>query len=132
MEKENIKTLIVDDHMIMRNVVEKHINAMGIRNVTFAVNGQEAAEKAQQETFDIILADWNMPELSGEDLLKKIRDDIKYNKSAFVMISAEGEKTKILDVMNAGATAYLTKPFSEGEFQDTISNVISWLEKKRN
>lgn len=131
MQADELNILIVDDHMIMRSVVEKHAHSLGFRNITFAVNGKEALEKAQTDNFDIILADWNMPELSGKDLLEEIRKDESYNNSAFVMISAEAQKSKMLEVMNAGATSYITKPFTEEGFKESLLNIISWLKEKR-
>lgn len=118
----------MDDHMIMRNFLERSSTDLGFRNFEFAADGIEALEKYKSQDFDIILADWNMPNLSGIDLLKTIREQETDKKVAFVMVTAEGEKHRMLEAMTAGATAYIAKPFSEETYKDTIEKVITWLE----
>ncbi len=130
MQAENLNILIVDDHMIMRNLVQGVANNLGLRQFKTASDGQDALDKIKQEKFDIILADWNMPKLSGEELLKILRADSTYDKTAFVMITAESENVKKLEILSLGATAYLNKPFSEESFRETIEKVLAWLEKK--
>lgn len=130
MQAENLNILIVDDHMIMRNLVQGVANNLGLRQFKTASDGQDALDKIKQEKFDIILADWNMPKLSGEELLKILRSDSTYDKTAFVMITAESENVKKLEILSLGATAYLNKPFSEESFRETIEKVLAWLEKK--
>jgi len=130
MDSNNLNILIIDDHMIMRNFVEKNLNRINQRKIQFAVDGVDALEKISQEKFNLILADWNMPNMSGLELLKTIRKEEKYNDSAFVMVTAEVDQLKIIEAMSAGATAYLTKPFTEIEFQNTIDKIIKWLEGK--
>ncbi len=131
MNIENLKILIVDDHMIMRNLIENAANSIGLRQFKTATDGEDALKKINQEKFDIILADWNMPKLSGAELLKKLRENKEFDSTAFVMITAESENTKKLEVLNSGATAYLNKPFSEEAFKETIEKVFFWLKTKR-
>ena len=77
MNVEDLKILIVDDHMIMRTLVEKNAESIGLTLIENANNGKQAIEKIKSEDVDIVLADWNMPEMSGLELLKTIRSDNK-------------------------------------------------------
>ena len=130
MQLKDLKILIVDDHMLMRNIVKQISSSIGLNDCDFASNGREALQKAGEENYNIILADWSMPEMTGLELLKALRADNKYNKIAFVMISAESESVKVMEAMREGATFYLTKPFSSEEFQAVLTKVLSWLENK--
>lgn len=132
MDRENLRILIVDDHMIMRSLIEKTAISLGLKQISHAENGQQALDKINDGNIDIILADWNMPEMCGFDLLKAIRQNEDNNNLAFIMITAESEGTKMMEAMNNGATAYLTKPFSSDDFRDTIDKILIWLEKRRN
>ena len=132
MDTENLRILIVDDHMIMRSLIEKTAISLGLKQISHAENGQQALDKINDGSVDIVLADWNMPEMCGFDLLKAIRQNEDNNNLAFIMITAESEGSKMMEAMNNGATAYLTKPFSSDDFRDTIDKILIWLEKRRN
>lgn len=132
MDRENLRILVVDDHMIMRSLIEKTAISLGLKQISHAENGQQALDKINDGTTDIILADWNMPGMCGLDLLKAVRQNEANNKLAFIMITAESEGTKMMEAMNSGATAYLIKPFSSDDFKETIDKIIIWLEKRRN
>ncbi len=130
MKVNNLDILIIDDHRIMRSFIEKNLDTINQKKVKFAVDGVDALEKIGQENFNLILADWNMPNMSGLELLNIIRTEERYDNVAYVMVTAESDKSKIIDAMAAGATSYLEKPFTEAEFQRTIEKVIIWLDKK--
>lgn len=132
MDRENLRILVVDDHMIMRSLIEKTAISLGLKQILHAENGKQALDKINDGTIDIILADWNMPEMCGLDLLKAVRQNEDNNNLAFIMVTAESEGTKMMEAMNSGATAYLVKPFSSDDFKETIDKIILWLEKRRN
>lgn len=125
------RTLVVDDHMMMRKMIENNLNGLGINVSGTATNGREALQKIEQEDYDIVLADWHMPELSGEELLRQVREQEKFNDLAFVMVTAESEQNNILKVMQMGATAYITKPFTDQDFRTAMENVVKWLGEKK-
>ena len=130
MEIDKLNILIIDDHMIMRNLIKNYCESYGFKNIDFASNGVEGLKKIQENDFHIILADWNMPEMNGPSLLKHVRSDVKYDDVAFAMITAESETLKVMGILNAGATTYLVKPFSQEIFETHISKIIDWLEDK--
>ncbi len=132
MEINNLKILLVDDHMIMRNILRQYLTMAGIKNVTEASNGSEALHKIDEAekagvSFNVILADWSMPTMDGLELLKEIREKRGLNNLAFVMITAESEKTRIMEALQAGATSYLSKPFSQEDLQGHIGKIVEWL-----
>lgn len=128
---EGYKTLIVDDHMMMRKMVENNLKDLGISVCDMAVDGNEALEKIEQGEYDIVLADWHMPGLPGDSLLGKIREQEKFNDLAFVMVTAETEQDNILRVMKMGVTAYITKPFTDQDFREAMENVVEWLRERK-
>jgi two-component system chemotaxis response regulator CheY len=136
MQKEHLKVLVIDDHMLMRNLLTQCLVSIGIKNIKFAANGNDAlseikaAQKAGQD-FDVIMADWNMPMMNGFELLQKVRGDLKMNKTAFVMITAESEKGKIMGALKAGVTSYIVKPFSPEDISKHMAKVLTWLESNR-
>jgi two-component system chemotaxis response regulator CheY len=131
MNKRDLRLLIVDDHMLMRNMIRQYCTEYGVTNLDFSSNGREALEKIESDNFDVILADWNMPEMNGEDLLKEVRANDNYSTTAFMMITAETEKAKILQILNSGATTYLVKPFSQADFHKHLDKVVQWLTERR-
>lgn len=127
MEVDKLNILIIDDHMIMRNLIKNYCQFYGFKNIDFASNGVEGLKKIQENEFHIILADWNMPEMKGSSLLKHVRSDARYDGIAFAMITAESETLKIMETLNAGATTYLVKPFTQENFETHIDKIIDWL-----
>ncbi len=128
---DGYKTLVVDDHMMMRKMVENNLNDLGISACDMASNGQEALQKIERGHYDIVLADWHMPGVSGEEMLSQIRKDEKHNNMAFVMVTAESEQDNILKVMQMGVTAYITKPFTDGDFRIAMEGVVKWLGERK-
>jgi two-component system chemotaxis response regulator CheY len=130
MNIEELKILVIDDHRIIRNLEKHYLETMGIKNIEFADNGREALDKIEAGHFDILFADLNMPVINGEELLKIIRSKPQYDKMAFVMVTAESENSKILEILNAGATFYLIKPFSPESFKQNVEKILDWLKER--
>lgn len=131
MNIEDVKILVIDDHRIIRNLEKHYLETMGVKNIDFADDGREALDKIEAGNFDVIFADLNMPVITGEGLLKIIRSKPQYDKMAFVMVTAEAENSRILEILNAGATFYLIKPFSPECFKKNVEKILDWLKEKR-
>ena len=121
----SIKVLVVDDSAIMRKVIITALGAMNIDNdhITQAEDGVQAVQIASQNTFDVILMDWNMPNMLGIDAVKTIRE--QGNKTPILMVTTEGEKSNVVKAIQAGANNYLVKPFNAEDLRDRLSQMIS-------
>lgn len=136
MQKEDLKILVIDDHMLMRNLLTQCLGVLDIKKLKFASNGEEAYQEIlgshrSNNMFDVIMADWNMPMMNGLELLKKVRQDLGLKKVAFIMITAESEKAKIMQALQAGVTSYIVKPFSPEDIAKHIAKVMEWLERNQ-
>jgi len=114
---KNCKILIIDDMKTMRMVMKKHLKTIGFADITEADDGATAWPLIEMAAsggapFQLILSDWNMPQMQGIDLLKKVRAHNSLKKSPFIMVTAETEKTQIMEAIKAGVSNYLMKPFT--------------------
>jgi two-component system, chemotaxis family, chemotaxis protein CheY len=130
MKIADMKTLVVDDHIIIRRDLEKFLNNMGCRHVDQAANAEEAQKKLAGERYSIVFLDWNMPGKSGFHLLQQCRADKSYDNVAFVIVSAESDDRFIIEALKAGATSYIVKPVSETTLQEHLAKVIAWIGKQ--
>ncbi len=109
----NIKILIVDDMSTMRRLVKKACNTIGFSNIEEAEDGQKAWEKFQAAgDFQLVISDWNMPNCTGLEFLKKVRADSKLKKTPFVLLTAEAEASQIAEAIQVGVSNYIVKPFT--------------------
>ncbi|HYD17912.1 MAG TPA: response regulator [Patescibacteria group bacterium] len=127
MDVSELKALVVDDHMIVRCDIERHIKSLGIAHVEQAANVREATDRMAQSDYNVIFLDWNMPGRSGYNLLEQCRGDAKYDNTAFVIVSAESEDRFIIEALKAGATSYIVKPVSENILREHVLRVVNWI-----
>ncbi len=114
----NTKVLIIDDMRTMRMIVKKTLVGAGFTNITEADDGATAWPLLEQalasgSPFDLILSDWNMPQLSGLELLRRVRTHVRLKNTPFLMITAETEKTQIMEAAKLGVSSYIPKPFTQ-------------------
>ena len=105
------KVMIVDDVQMIRRALKISLLKAGVTGVTEAKNGAEAIELLKQEKFDLIICDWEMPNMSGLELLQKIRSDGRLKNIAFLMATAVTDTENVTKAIQAGVTDYVTKPF---------------------
>lgn len=121
------KILIADDMMTIRKVIKKTLSQIGFvpGNITEAVNGKEAWEKLQsaEQPIQLIISDWNMPEMTGLDFLKTVRGSDKYKGLPFVLLTAEGEVEQVKEAIKQGVDAYIMKPFNAKTLQSKLGAV---------
>jgi len=121
---ESIKILVVDDFATMRKIIKNLLGQLGYKNVHEADDGSTALVMLEKERFDLIIADWNMPQMSGLNLLKTTRDNENYKNTPFVMVTAEANKNNIVAAIQAGATDYIIKPFNANTLQEKIKKIF--------
>ncbi|OMH39565.1 response regulator [Motiliproteus sp. MSK22-1] len=125
----NLKILVVDDAAFIRDMVRKTLRARfpGF-SVEEAINGRKAQQLLSKENFDLILCDWEMPEMSGIELLAWLRKEHK-QATPFVMVTSRGDKANVVEAVQAGVTDYIGKPFSR---EKLLNKVIKVLNKKHD
>lgn len=119
-----MKVLLVDDSGTMRTIQRRCLNKLGIEDIVEAEDGCQALEQFEKETFDVVLSDWNMPNMDGLALLQEIR---KRNKEIpVVMITTEAEKSRVVTAIQAGCSDYLVKPFTPDSLLEKLER---WMVK---
>lgn len=111
-ELANAKILVVDDLNDMRNILCRLLGVLGFDNVSTVSNGYEAWEQLQVQTFDLVLCDWNMPKMSGPELLEKVRSEPELLNLPFIMISGETASNMVKNAVTGGLTDFIVKPFT--------------------
>jgi len=120
----SLSYLVVDDLELMRAVTVNQLRGLGCERVKVARNGAEALELLRANKFDAVLSDWNMPVMSGLDLLKTLRSDAKLARIPFLMITAEAERQRIEEVISAGVSALLVKPYTSAGLQTRLERML--------
>jgi two-component system chemotaxis response regulator CheY len=120
----NMRVLVVDDMQAMIKVVIKILNSLGINNISTANDGKEALELLDSSSFDLIISDWNMPNINGLELLKTVRADEKLKHIPFIMLTAESQKEHFLEAIKAKVTSYISKPFTAEIFKKKLNEIF--------
>ena len=108
----DMRALVVDDSTAIRSYLRRILAGFGFE-VVEAKNGREALERLQTgERFAVMLLDWNMPEMSGIDLLSHMRAEPAFNDICVMMVTTETEVSEVCSALNAGANEYVMKPFT--------------------
>lgn len=126
-----LKVLVVDDMMSMRNIVKRALREIGYQNIHDAMDGEEALEKLKSGGFGLVLLDWNMPVMSGIELLRAIRADPTLQGLPVLMITAEAKMDNIMEAGQAGVSDYLVKPFSGQGLQEKLEKIFQKLSKEK-
>jgi two-component system chemotaxis response regulator CheY len=128
MEREmpdlQMRVLVVDDFPTMRRIVKTLLRQLGYTNVIEAEDGQAGLAKLRNEKIDLVLLDWNMPKMTGLELLKAIRADDALHHIPVVMITAEGRKEDVLEAVKAGVNNFVVKPFTAETLEEKLAKVI--------
>jgi two-component system, chemotaxis family, chemotaxis protein CheY len=120
----NMKILVVDDMSTMRRIVKNIMKQLGFANVEEAENGQEALAKLRAETFGFVISDWNMPVMTGIDMLRAIRADEKLKPIPVLMVTAEAQKENLVEAIQAGVSNYIVKPFTAEVLQEKMNKIF--------
>jgi two-component system chemotaxis response regulator CheY len=124
MADTNMKFLVVDDFSTMRRIVRNLLKELGFTNVDEAEDGVAALQKLKGEQFDFVVSDWNMPNMTGIDLLKAIRADAALKHLPVLMVTAEAKKENIIEAAKAGASGYVVKPFTAATLDEKLNKIF--------
>lgn len=110
----NTPILVADDMGTMRKLVIKACQTLGFKNFTEAADGALAWEKlaSANPAFGLVISDWNMPNCSGLDFLKRVRSDSRFKNLPFILVTAEAEAAQVVEAVKAGVSSYVIKPFN--------------------
>jgi two-component system chemotaxis response regulator CheY len=122
---ENTKFLVVDDFSTMRRIVRNLLKELGFANVQEAEDGVDALNKLRGESFDFVVSDWNMPNMTGIELLREIRADASLKHLPVLMVTAEAKKENIIMAAQAGASGYVVKPFTAATLDEKLKKIFA-------
>ena len=119
------RVLVVDDMMTMRKLVSKACKEIGFTDILEAPDGAQAWTLISEANppIGLIISDWNMPNTTGLDLLKRVRSDSRHGKTPFILVTAESEQSQIVEAAKAGVSQYVVKPFTTQALRDKIESV---------
>nr|WP_238339670.1 chemotaxis response regulator CheY [Candidatus Manganitrophus noduliformans] len=124
MPDPNMKILVVDDMSSMRRIIKNTLKQLGYPNTDEAEDGDKALEMVRNAPFDLVVSDWNMPNMNGLDLLKAIRQDPKLSALPVLMVTTEAEMDHILEAIRSGVNSYILKPFTPETMKEKIDKVF--------
>jgi two-component system chemotaxis response regulator CheY len=118
-----MKVMLIDDSRTMRNIQKNILAQFGHTDVTEAVDGLDAMSKVEGAQPDLLLVDWNMPNMDGLTFVKAFRE--KNKNTPIIMVTTEAEKSRVIDAIKAGVNNYVVKPFTPDVLMDRISETIA-------
>ncbi|WP_205418158.1 chemotaxis response regulator CheY [Pseudomonas coronafaciens] len=119
-----MKILIVDDFSTMRRIIKNLLRDLGFTNTSEADDGLTALLMLQSGAFDFLVTDWNMPGMSGIDLLRQVRADDRLKNLPVLMVTAEAKREQIIEAAQAGVNGYVVKPFTAQALKEKIEKIF--------
>ncbi|MBI4714878.1 MAG: chemotaxis response regulator CheY [Nitrospirae bacterium] len=120
----NMKVLVVDDFSTMRRIVKNILRQLGFSNIEEAEDGNGALAKLRQDHFGLVVTDWNMPNMTGLDLVKAIRADAGIKDIPILMVTAEAKKENVVEAIQAGVNNYVVKPFTPETLREKLDKIF--------
>lgn len=121
----NMTVLVVDDFATMRRIISNVLKQLGFENILEAEDGTKALQVLETEKVDFVITDWNMPQMSGLDLLKAIRASEDKKDIPVLMVTAEAMQENIMKAAKAGVNNYIIKPFDAKTLSDKINKIFA-------
>lgn len=120
----SMTVLVVDDFATMRRILKNMFRQLGFNNIIEADDGTTALEALQKNEIGLIVSDWNMPKMTGLELLKTVRASDEHKQIPFLMVTAEAQKQNVLDAVQAGVSNYVVKPFTAEQISDKLDKIF--------
>ena len=121
---KNMSILIVDDYKTMLRIIRNLLKQLGFNSVDEAIDGSSALTKLRDKDFGMVISDWNMEPMSGLQLLKEVRADVKLKEIPFIMITAESKSENVIAAKEAGVSNYIVKPFNAATLKGKLTTVL--------
>lgn len=131
MINKNMRFLVVDDFSTMRRIVRTMLRDCGFTNVEEAENGADALAKLKASKFDFLVSDWNMPVMTGIELLKAVRATEELKDLPVLLVTAEAKREQIIEAAQSGVNGYVVKPFNAVTFDEKLNGIfkrLGWAE----
>lgn len=123
-----MKILVVDDFSTMRRIIKNLLRDLGFTNISEADDGSTALPLLQAGDFDFLVTDWNMPIMTGIDLLKAVRADERLSTMPVLLVTAEAKKDQIVEAAQAGVNGYVVKPFTAETLKEKIEKIFERID----
>jgi two-component system chemotaxis response regulator CheY len=120
----NMPILIVDDYKTMLRIIRNLLKQLDFNNVDEASDGAEALKLLREKDFELVISDWNMEPMTGLQLLREVRSDIKLKELPFIMITAESKTENVVAAKEAGVSNYIVKPFNAETLKQKLASVL--------
>jgi PleD family two-component response regulator len=121
---EQMNILVADDMDSIVSVIKACLGNLGARKVNTASNGEEAWKVLQNQRIHLIVSDWDMPKMTGLELLKKVRGSAAHSHIPFLLLTATSDRNKVLSAINAGVNEYIAKPFQSKELEYRVVKLL--------
>ncbi len=119
-----MKFLVVDDFSTMRRIIKNLLRDIGYDDVVEAEDGRQAINLLKSGGIDFVITDWNMPNMTGIELLKEIRQQVGFNELPVLMVTAESRKEQIIEAAKAGVNGYIVKPFTATTLKEKVDKIL--------
>jgi two-component system chemotaxis response regulator CheY len=121
---KNMRILVVDDFSTMRRIIKNILRQLGFNNIVEADDGTTAWDVLNQEKIDFVVSDWNMPQMTGIELLRKVRSSEEFADMPFLMVTAEAQQENIIEAVQAKVSNYIVKPFTAETMGQKIDKIF--------
>ena len=120
----DMNVLIVDDYKTMLRIIENLLKQLGFKNISQATDGSMALKMMRENSYGLVISDWNMEPMTGLELLKEVRADAKLKSIPFIMVTAESKTENVVAAKQAGVSNYIVKPFNAATLKTKMSSVL--------
>jgi len=124
LDPATIKTLVVDDSLTARNHISRVLSNIGIENITQVENGKEAIQLLQSDYFDLLVTDYNMPEVDGQELVRYVRNESTQGSIPIIMVTSETDESRLTAVRQSGVSAICDKPFETSSVLSLLQQIL--------
>lgn len=120
-----MRILVVDDSSTMRRIIINTLTKLGHSEITEAANGREGLDRLAAQPIDLVVTDWNMPEMSGIEFIRALRADDRFKSLPVLMVTTNAAKDDIVEALHAGVNNYVVKPFTPDTIREKIEAVLA-------
>jgi len=121
----DMRVLVVDDFSTMRRIIKNILRQLGFTNVVEADDGTTAWDVLNKDKIEFIISDWNMPQMTGIELLRKVRASEEFADLPFLMVTAEAQQENIIEAVQAKVSNYIVKPFTADVMKQKIDKIFA-------